>query len=175
MKTSSNTFSTILALCALLSLSHFASSAQGAWPFVVGGRVLSLSEPFRPGATYETHVTPSGEAREIMPRVKPAPKMSVLESVSPTRVVPHYLPKEGDYTPRHYDGLTVVQIPPRTSYTPDPLTATPPALQGAISPYPSTIPGPRIVTPQGLRPGHDPFRPSPFDPDVTRRQGFRNF
>lgn len=168
-------FQTLFALCVLSIVSFLSQPCEGARPFRFGGRFLTTPVPYSPGAAYTTRPTPSGEARAISPRVQPAPKMSVLESVSPPRVVPHYLPKEGDYAPRRYDGLTVIPIPPRESYTPDPRTAVPPALQGRYDSYPSTMPGPRIVTPRGLRPGADPFRPSPFDPDVTRRQGFKSF
>lgn len=161
-----------------------APPAECARPFIAGGRLLTIDRPFRPGpginAEYgAARVAPSAptETRILTSRVEPVKGPSVIESVSPPRVVPHYLPKEGDYTPHHYKGVTVVAIPPQSSYVPNPLTGEVPAMSraGAYSSLPPTIPGPRQVTPLGLRPGTDPFRPSPFDPDVTRRQGYKRF
>ncbi len=167
----------LLGLASVLTLNV---PCEGARPFIVGGRTLFANRPFRPGAAIEppSFTAPSAiieRPRTLSPSIEPAKGMSVLESVSPPRVVPHYLPKEGDYTPHHYPGVTVVAIPPISSYTPDPNLGGSFSLSRGRSNYPATTPGPRIVTPDGLRPGHDPYRPSPFDPDVTRRQGFKRF
>jgi len=158
----------LCALAALLGVVAFAADAEAARPFVVGGRALRIDRPFRPGPALRHDPAP------IIARTTPPKSQEVINNVSPPRVVPHYLPPEGDYTPRHYrGGVTVVAIPDSSSYVPNPATSV------DLSPYssglPATIPGPRQATPLGLRPGTDPFRASPFDPDVTRRQGFRNF
>ena len=168
--------SALCALCVSAGALFFSSPAEGARPFVVGGRALVLDRPFRPGPASDVVSAPLYESYPVVQRVEPAKTQSVIRSVSPPRVVPHFLPEEGDYTPHTYKGVTVVAIPPQSAYVPDPMTGE---LRGSGLGYstslPATIPGPRQVTPSGLRPGTDPFRPSPFDPDVTRRQGFRRF
>lgn len=159
----------------LLAWLVFSGESFGARPFVVGGRVLFFDRPFRPGASVVSPSPALTEPFPIVERSRPPQPQRTIEVVAPQRVVPHYLPQAGDYTPRRYPGLTVIPIPPQSAYTPDPVTALPRYLNGSIGGLPPTIPGPRKVTPAGLAPSPDPFRPSPFDPDVTRRQGFKRF
>ncbi|MBQ4081360.1 MAG: hypothetical protein II596_11830 [Thermoguttaceae bacterium] len=163
-----------LSLLALSGKAFQKNGVQLARVFAVNGRPLVIDRPFRPGPAPAAPAPPRAAATPVVPRTAPPKEPSVVERLSPPRIVPHYLPPEGDYTPRHYPGVTVVPIPPQSSYVPNPATSV------DLSPfrqnnYPSTIPGPRRMTPSGLRPSHDPFRPDPFDPDVTRRQGYRNF
>lgn len=165
----------LLSQCVLSEKAFQNDVVQLARVFAVNGRPLVINRPFRPGpAPTASAPTRAAAPTPVVPRTAPPKEPSVVERLSPPRIVPHYLPPEGDYTPRHYPGVTVVPIPPQSSYVPNPATSV------DLSPfrpnnYPSTIPGPRRMTPSGLRPSHDPFRPDPFDPDVTRRQGYRNF
>ena len=159
-------FVRLFAVAAFLCVATSGSDARAARPFVVGGRVISIDRPFRPG------LAPQYEGN-IVARVTPPKSTEIIRNVSPPRIVPHYLPNEGDYEPRRYPGVTVVAVPPRPGYVPDPMTGV--DLSPRPTGLPPTIPGPRQATPMGLLPGADPYRPSPFDPDVLRRQGLKRF
>ncbi len=163
-------------LCAFCS----SDAVKAARPFVVGGRVLAIDRPFRPGSSSNY------ESGSVVARATPPKSRRVVINLSPPRVVPHYLPPEGDDEPRRYSGITVVAIPPKPYYAPDPATSVdlsprfgtsvsliPPKINYAPDPATSVdlSPRPSGLSPTlGARPGVESFRPSPLIPDLSRRR-----